>query len=412
MLFMKEIKIFLSQPYNTRVLLLTVAIYALILPVIEVFQAAYIMGKSNEMARVLFYQLSVYSAIPITFIINGFLLRMIKASYLFAFGMILSGISMLIMTSLPQLTNFGIAIAGIIMGLSFGFFWSNRDYLVLVSTNDQNRNYYYGTESFFNTFSNVVVNSLIGLFIVYFTETYKYLENSRGIAYNIIAYSVLLLSVFASVIVTRGKFGKPTSPKFLFLRFHRLWYKMLGMSVLKGLVQGFIVTAPSLLIFKFIGNEGALGTVQSLSALITAFLMYLIGRNSKPKHRLIILAFALILFVVGSVVNSALYNSVSVYIFLLCLVVARPLFDIAYFPIQLKVIDYVAYIEKRNEYAYICNHEFGLYLGRLIGCGTFIVIAWGISENAALIFTLPFVTVLQALSFFIARSITKQISNS
>jgi hypothetical protein len=51
--------------------------------------------------------------------------------------------------------------------------------------------------------------------------------------------------------------------------------------------------------------------------------------------------------------------------------------DIAYFPVQLKVIDAVAAKEKRNEFAYIFNHELGLYLGRLIGCGLFIVLARG-----------------------------------
>ncbi|MDX9882239.1 MAG: hypothetical protein RBS73_09245 [Prolixibacteraceae bacterium] len=408
---MKELKVFLSQPRNTRILLSTVAVYALILPVIEVFQAAYIMGKSSEMIRVLFYQLSVYTSIPFVFLINGFLLRKVRPDLLFILGMILSGVSMLIMTSLPELTNWGLGIAGMLMGVSFGFFWSNRDYLVLVSTNDQNRNYYYGTESFFNTFSNVVVNTTIGLFIVYFTESFKGLENSRGVAYNIIAYSVLVLSVIASIILSKGKFGRPKSPKFIYFKFHKLWYSMLKMAVLKGLVQGFIVTAPSLLIFKFIGNEGALGTVQSVSALITAFLMYFIGRKAKPEHRLLILAFALILFVVGAIFNSVLYNSISVYVFLLCLVIARPLFDIAYFPIQLKVIDYVASAEKRNEYTYICNHEFGLYVGRLIGCGTFIIIAWSISEDTALVFTLPFVTILQALSYFISKKMIKNINS-
>ena len=74
---MKDINLFKSQPLNTKVLLATAAIYAFVLPVIEIFQAAYIMGQSADMARVVLYQLMVYTGVPITFIFNGFLLRKI-----------------------------------------------------------------------------------------------------------------------------------------------------------------------------------------------------------------------------------------------------------------------------------------------------------------------------------------------
>jgi len=33
-------------------------------------------------------------------------------------------------------------------------------------------------------------------------------------------------------------------------------------------------------------------------------------------------------------------------------------------------------IENRNEFSYILNHEFGLYIGRLFGAGTFLGITF------------------------------------
>ena len=407
---MKDIQLFKSQPLNTKILLATAAIYAFVLPVVEIFQAAYIMGESASMSRVLIYQLTVYTGVPVTFIINGFLLRKVNPGILYSFGMILSGISMFFMTSLPELTVQGIATAGFIMGLSFGFFWANRDYLVLMSTDDNNRNYYYGTEAFFNTIAGVIIPTSIGLVIVYITNKLGYIDSSRSTAYQIISVGVIVLTLVASILILlKGKYNSPTQPKFLYFKFNKLWNKMLLMATLKGSVQGFIVTAPSLLIFRFIGEEGELGTIQSICALITAFLMYVIGRNSKPEQRLNVLAVSLSLFIIGAIINSVFFNATSVLIFLLCLVVARPMFDIAYFPIHLKVIDYLSFIEKRNTYSYICNHEWGLYIGRLIGCGTFILIAQNISEDAALIITLPFVTILQGFSYFIAKKLVKQI---
>ncbi|MDH6304860.1 YQGE family putative transporter [Parabacteroides sp. PF5-5] len=405
---MKDIKLFMGLPKNTRTLLLTSFLYAFVLPIIDIFVAAYIMRNSADVGRVVLYQLTVYTGIPITFFINGFLLNKVDPGKLYAFGMLLSGLSMLIMTSLPVLNFAGIAVAGLIMGISFGFFWANRDYLVLICTTDANRNYYYGLETFFNTFTLVVVPIAVGWFIQ-FSEQLAWVDNVNG-AYKVIIYIVIAITIVASLLINTGDYVKPQKSRFVFFKYDRLWYKMLLVAVCKGLVQGFIVTAPAMLIMKIVGGEGALGTVQGIGSLITAVLMYVIGRNSKPEHRLLIYAISVLLFVAGSLINSIFFNVTSVLLFLLLMTVARPLFDLAYFPLQMRVIDYLKEKEKRNEYSYIFNHECGLYVGRFLGCGTFILINYCISDDAALIVTLPLVTILQALSYFVVKNILNSIN--
>jgi YQGE family putative transporter len=92
----------------------------------------------------------------------------------------------------------------------------------------------------------------------------------------------------------------------------------------------------------------------------------------------------------------------------LCKVLFQPLHDIAYFPIQMRVIDVVSKIEKRNEFAYIFNHEFGLYVGRFLGLGLFIVLATYVSETFALKYSLIVIAVLQILSIPLARHIVNE----
>ena len=116
-----------------------------------------------------------------------------------------------------------------------------------------------------------------------------------------------------------------------------------------------------------------------------------------------------ILFVIGAAFNALLYSSLGVILFILCLVFARPLLDIAYFPIQLKVIDIVAAKEGRNEFSYILNHEFGLYVGRLFGCGLFILLARYVSEYVALRYALLFIAVIHLGGAFMAQSISRKI---
>ncbi|MFD0777552.1 MFS transporter [Flavobacterium myungsuense] len=381
-------------------LILTNMVYALVLPVIDIFVAAYIMRNSSDTSKVVIYQLAIYTGIPLTFLLNGFLLKHFNIRKLYSAGMMLSGVSMIIMMSLKTLDLTGIGIAGITMGLSFGLYWSNRDYLALAITNDKNRNYYYGLETFIYTIIAIAIPATIGWFIQSKTG-----EAEKHTAYLTITGIVFLITITASIVCFRGNFENPIQKKYIFFKFHSLWYKLLSLATFKGLAQGFLVTAPAMLIFKLLGEEGALGKAQSIGAVLAAIIIYLLGRFSKPSDRIKIFTAGLILFASGACLNGFLYNKTGVIIFLLLLLIAKPLMDLAYFPIQLKVIDIVSHIEKRGEFTYILNHEAGLYAGRLLGAGTFLVLYYTISEDFALRYAIGIIALLQLCSIYISKKI-------
>ena len=395
-----EIGHFKSQTHNFQILVLTNLVYAIVLPVIDIFVAAYVMRSSNDPVKVVIYQLTIYTGIPLTFLLNGYLLKHFNIRKLYSAGMMLSGVSMMIMMSLKTLDLVGIGFAGITMGLSFGFYWSNRDYLALAITNDTNRNYYYGLETFFYTIIAVIIPITIGWFIESSGD-----EAQIHTAYLIITGIVFLVTVAASIVCFRGTFRNPEQKKYVFFKFHQLWYKLLSLSLLKGLVQGFLVTAPAMLIMLLLGKEGALGTAQSIGAVIAAVIMYVLGRLSKPSDRIKIFTAGLVLFALGAVINGLLFNQTGVILFILLLLIAKPLMDLAYFPIQFKVIDIVSKIEKRGEFAYILNHEAGLFVGRFLGAGTFLVLAYAISTEIALRYAIVIVALLQLCSIFVAKKI-------
>ena len=397
-----EVKHFNSQPKNFRILILTNLVYAFVLPVIDIFVAAYVMRNSNDPTKVVIYQLTIYTGIPLTFLLNGVLLKYFNIRKLYSAGMMLSGISMIIMMSLKTLDLFGIGLAGMTMGLSFGFYWANRDYLALAITNDGNRNYYYGLETFFYTIIAVIIPVTIGWFI---ENKGSGSDASVHSAYIIITGFVFLITIVASIVCFRGDFTNPTAKKYIFFKFHPLWYRLLSLAMLKGLAQGFLVTAPAMLIMLLLGKEGALGSAQSIGAVIAAIIMYVLGRVSTPADRIKIFAAGLILFALGAILNGVLFNSTGVVLFILLLLIAKPLMDLAYFPIQFKVIDIVSKIEKRGEFAYILNHEAGLYAGRFIGAGTFLLLAYLVSTEAALRYAIVIIGLLQLCSIFVAKRI-------
>jgi YQGE family putative transporter len=409
--FLHEYRHFLSYPHEMRILLLTNLIYAFVLPVIDVFVGAYVMRNSQDVKMVVLYQLAVYTGIPFTFMINGFLLQHVNIKRLYSAGMLLSGVSMAVMMSLGKLELMGVGVAGLLMGMSFGLFWANRDFLALSTTNDANRNYYYGLETFFYTNTYVIVPIAIGWFIEG-TGRQGWFGGDRNTAYQIVTGIVFLLTVCASILVHRGRFENPPDTNFIFFRFHWLWNRMQLLAILKGLAQGYIVTAPAMLVMRLVGQEGALGTLQAVGGILSAFLLYFIGRTTKPQHRLIVFTVGLTLFALGGLANALLYNAFGVFLFMACLLLSRPLHDIAYFPIQMQVIDTVSAIEHRNKFAYIFSQEFGFYIGRFAGCMLFLLLANKVSDTFALRYALLMIGVVQLLSIVMAQRVLKGCSET
>jgi MFS transporter, YQGE family, putative transporter len=400
-----EYRFFLSMPGNMRILLMTNMVYAFVLPILEIFVGAYIMRSSNSPMTVVIYQLTVYTGIPVTFLINGFLFRKIKIARLYSIGMLLSGFSVFVMMTLDHISLAMVGIAGIIMGISYGFFWSNRDFLAINTTLDSNRNYYYGLETFFYTLTAIIVPFAVGLFLSH-SDTLFAGKIKTG--YRITAMVVFLLTLLSSLMIHKGSFSNPKLRRFIFFRYDKLWYKMLVLAGLKGLVQGYLVTAPAILVMRLVGDEHSLGIIQSISGIITALLLYILGRITKPSHRIYIFSAGYIIFFIGTLFNGLLFSSLGVMVFILCKVLFQPLHDIAYFPIQMKVINVLSGMEKRSEFAYIFNHEFGLYIGRFAGLGLFISLSLYVSETFALQYSLLIIAVIQILSIPLARHIIKK----
>lgn len=409
----KEYLFFKEQDLNMRTLLKTNMIYALVLPVVEIFVGAYIMRNTSDPISVAFYQLFMYIGIIATSLLNGYLLRTINVKYLYAGGILVSGLSMFAMMSIKTLGFVELGVAGFVMGAAAGFFWTNRYLLTLNNTTDDNRNYFFGLESFFFSIASITIPLVIGSFISQIDgkEILGYLININ-LAYQIVTVGVFGLTIIACIVLWKGKFTNPVERDFLYFRFCALWRKMLVLSSLKGMVQGFLVTAPAILVLKLVGDEGALGAIQGVSGALTAVLVYVLGRLAKPKDRTKIFVAGLVIFFIGTLFNGILFSATGVIVFVLCKVIFQPLFDLAYFPIMMQTIDVVSDIEKRNKYAYILSHEFGLFLGRAFGLVLFIALAYLVSEDFALKYALIMVGALQLLSYPLAKNIIKQTSNT
>jgi YQGE family putative transporter len=404
--FRHEIELFKSKPLNMRVLLLTNLIYVAVMPISNIFTSAYVMRNSgHDMKYVAIYQLASYVAIPLAFWLNGLLLNYIRIERLFSFGMFLSAFSMMVMMMLTHLTITGLACAGFLMSLSAGFYWANRDFLALSTTSDSTRSYYYGLDQFFNTNVSVLTPFLIGDCFIANVDKYHWFDLSVNQAYYIVVGFVFILVTGASVMIHQGNFKNPKKTKFVYFSFHKQWKYIQLLTVVRGMAQGYMSLAPTLLIMTLIGNEGAVGQIYSAGGILSAVALYILGRTTGPKHRVLIYSVAVIAFAVGALTNSLLYSAIGVLIFIACQTLSQPLQEIAYFGTQMLLIDVTSYLEKRNEYSYIFNLEFSYLLGRSSGLIFFLVLAENYSSTFALRYALAVVAVIQLSGIFLVKHI-------
>lgn len=408
-----EIAFFKSQPKTIRTLLITNLLFAMVLPLIEIFAGAYIMRNTGSPSWVIVYQLCMYVGVVMSALINGLLLRLFKSNQLYAFGILISAVALMVMMFIRTVTLPMLCTTGFLIGLSTGFFWTNRYLLTLYATDDNNRNYFFGFESFFFSLWNIVIPIVVGAFLAGVDgKVILGIPFSVNTGYKVITVVAFIISICACIALSRGTFRSPESKNFFYLRFHSLWNKFLCLAGLKGMVQGFLVTAPAILIMKFIGGEGSLGLIQGIGGALTAVLVYVLGRLAKPEDRMKIFGFGLVIFFIGTLCSGILFSAAGVIIFILCKVMFQPLHDLAYLPTMMKTIDAVSKIEKRDEYTYIMSHEVGLFFGRAFGMVLFILMAQFLSEDIALRFALPIVGGLQLLSLPLAQHIIKQIDKN
>ena len=409
-----EINHFKSFPRNMRYLLFASLLYAFVLPVIELFVGSYIVSppdpttvlsiaeKHEKINLYLYYQFALYTGIPICFVVNGFLLRKIKVTYLYSLGLLLSGISMTLMMSLKNIDAAGVIGAGLIMGASYGFFWANRDFMSLEVTNDENRNYYFSIDTIFYTITWIIVPATVGYILTFGPKSHLYTAKAGYIGVTI---AVFIITTIAAFIINREKYNNPKSEQLIFFKYDKLWRKMILFSITKGIMQGSIMIFPILLILSIIGGVNMLGIIVSGGQILSAIMLYVIGRYGKPKHRLLIYIISISFFTTAILIHGSLYSVLGVIIYNILQFIAKPLHDVSYFPTEFRVIDIVSKKENRNEFSYIINHEFTLFFGRISAILIVLFLAYKVSADFALRFGLFFIAIIMIFSIFLGRNI-------
>ena len=351
--FIKEISHFRQLSQKAQRLLISYFFVGLAGPLVGTFVNAYIFKNQGNLAIFVIYYLGFFLAIPFTFIITGWLLRIVKITYLYFFGTIMLAVSPLFLVFYANFSLIGYFIYGFILGVGVGFHWGNRNYFNQIETVDHERSYYFSVTYASDTVTAIFVSFLAGWLIVFGLD-YKVLM--------IIAFIFLFIS--ASLIVSFPSSKQPDTKKLFIKNPSSGWIGIRALQAGIGIGEGITFFFASLIILSKLGNEGILGTLSALTSLIAAVSLYIYGRKSKTSHQIPVYVYSLIFGFFVSLLYALFFNKLLIVSYVSLIGSIGTFIWLAANPLSMDALDRELKEGKDERYAYILDAEIFLNIGR------------------------------------------------
>lgn len=397
----KEISHFNTFEPNVKKLLSANFLYSFAISFMNIFVNAYIWSKADN-STVMIYNIGIYLGLPVVFAINGYLLRLLSIKMLYSFGMIASSGTIFYLMWLTEYTTIIFFISGFIIGMAYGLHWANRNYLIMASTTNENRNYYTGSEYMLVNIAFLLSPLLSGFFIEYGTSLGFY---DKDTAYLIVIGLIFLICALAASFILRGTYETPKlDGRIIYFRFASIWKNMQIVTFFKGAVQGAQIIMPTLLVMNLVGEEGILGIITSIGGMVAALTVYVMGRIAKPDDRVKIMMLSIVILFSGALSHSLIFSAISVFIWTAVQALSDPIFYEAYNPMLYRAMDVSSENENKPRYSFVINNEILINLGRIIGIAIFLLFDQFASQEFALRY---FLLVVAGMMFFVMPSAKK-----
>lgn len=403
--FKTEIEYFQRLTIDGQKLISSIALYNIASPLFQIFLNAFLWRESHDLKIVTLYNIAFRLGIPIGFYFAGLLLKKYRPSSLYLLSCLALGITASLLIFFSTITFISVSLFGILFGIGFGLFWASRNLLTLRFVDSEHRIYFASLESSSNTVLGIFVPILIGWFIT--------LGGDGGLYTSIQAYQVIsllmLVILFISGTVIKSSSVTNVEVNHIFLKkSDEVWKKYRVFAFINGLLDGMIGGfLPTLMVLTFIGQENALGTIQSLTALIAVIITYNIGKKIATHKRLPLMVISILFLIAGSLGFSILYSALGVIFFLTLLSVANPLYWVSASSLNYDLIER----ENRegHHYSYIFDQELFVSAGRVFSTMVFFLFLILLPSGFALRFSMLLFATSQVLLLLLAKIIERKI---
>jgi YQGE family putative transporter len=350
----RELSHFKNLPKKAQELLISFFFYSTAYPIISIFISAFIWKSNNNIADIIFFRVGQFIIIPIGFFLTGLLLKKVKINKLYFIGSIVIAVASVLTIFWKNETTLDFLLLGGLLGIGTGLYWTNRNYLTMKETDNNNRSYFFGILFSFTTLIGLVVALLTGWFIVF------------GMSYQLLITITFVLISISGFIVYRGDHKTPKIGRLFIFDSSDVWIRKRFIHFGIGLTDGLSFFLPGLLILTVLGNEGVLGTLTAISSILSTILIYIYGRKSHSKNHKSYFIISAFLALFSSMLMAFIFNQLTVVIYSLLSGLIANFLWLTASPIILNNVDLEVGQVEEKRFSYILDSETFLNIGRIV----------------------------------------------
>ncbi len=283
------------------------------------FAHAYLFTQTDSFYSVIFFNLGFYITLPIMFFANALLLKRFSVKTLFGVGLVGQGLVMSSLVFIPSLSLPIIFLFGLFFGIPMSLYWANRNFLQVSEVPDNQRNYFSGIDSSFSEIMSVFVPFVAGWFIA-LSAQFGWLPKTA--AYQVIMLLGALFFTLSALTLRKTHVTTPIIHSVSLRRVSKDWQIMRWFIFFAGIQLAINSILPEMFILRYVGDEGALGTLKAFFSIVVAIGLYWIGKRAKASDRYRILFLSVTPLILGATMLLINFSAVTVTIFLLLQAVA------------------------------------------------------------------------------------------
>lgn len=344
-------------------MLLSYGFYLAAYPLLATFMNAYLWRSSGNLWSIILYNIGWITGLPSGFYLNGFLLKKFNILKLFLTGLILQAIIPIMIVFLPFDGLPAILCYGFIYGAGSGLFWGNKNYLDLQITRGANRIYYNSLGTIVDLLANIIVPAAIGWFIVFANGVFS---QESFIAYKIVMIIGFILLLISGVIMQSSKIENSVITNMIVRKPSKIWGSIRMFNLLHNIQVGVTIVLANVVVLVLVGGEGILGTLQTITAGMSALLLYIMGRKATTASSWKFVSIGSLIFFTGTCILAGVFNWVGAIAYSIVITIA---WAIQWTPANSVTMDLLDIEEHdpEKQYAYICDNELFYNIGRGIG---------------------------------------------
>ncbi len=387
-----EIKIFNGLGKNAIYVLISNILFEIAAPMIYVFSNSYFWYKTNDIKLIIFFNIFFYLFLPISFYLNGFFVKKIRIKYLLFFGLISQGVSLFLYIFSAQPNYLNTLIFGSILGFFNGFYWSNRNFIVLETTTDKNRDYYNGLFLAAATIIGIIFNSLYGNFIGHNEIS----ETAKQTNYLLASFFTIGILVFSGLFVLKGRYKNPVVKEIYLKNPNKSWQNFRKIYFYTGVRESVSFMIPMTIILYVLNGEDLLGEANSLALIATAFIVYVLGRFISRKDRKYVILLGVFILIINSLLLILFYSEFYSFVFNTLDAIGNTLLYLSLVPLLQKELDKQIQNDT-SEYKYIFDSDLFINFGRILGTVSIFIIILAFGDETGLKFAPLFLTLANLL---------------